>query len=218
MWNKSSWIALTCVGLMIVASMLWLDQPVGTYFRMLGQTTPQLVAPFKAITDAGKSQWFLVPLGVYMAAMLAMCRIYAAKRAVWRAHIAKAGFVFASLAISGLATDGIKILVGRPRPTLLAQDIFNQFTPFIHDAKWWSFPSGHSTSVMALALAVNLITPRWRWPFLFFAGVIMSSRIIIAAHYPADVLGGIVVALVVHDALRCQFFQRGWLKTPPTRK
>lgn len=195
--------------------MLWFDQPVGTYFRALGQITPQLVAPFKTITDAGKSQWFLVPLAVYMVAMLAMCRIQAANRTVWRTHFTKAGFVFASLAVSGLLTDGIKILVGRPRPALLEQGIFNQFTPFINDAKWWSFPSGHSTSVMALALAVNLISPRWRWPFLLFAGAIMSSRIIIAAHYPADVLGGIVVALVVHDALLCQFSRRDWLKVLP---
>lgn len=203
------------MSLMIGVSMLWFDQSVETYFRALDRTTPQLVAPFKTITDAGKSQWFLVPLAIYIAAMLAMCRIYAAKRAVWRAHIAKAGFTFTSLAISGLATDGIKILVGRPRPALLEQGIFNQFTPFIHDAKWWSFPSGHSTSVMALALAVNLIAPRWRWPFLLFAGAIMSSRIITAAHYPADVLGGIVVALVVHDALLYHFARHGWLKVPP---
>ena len=208
--NKSYIFTLTGLTISIGASMLWLDRPVALYFKTLDLTMPQLVAPFKIITDAGKSQWYLFPLAGYLALVIAMIRMKPNDRPLWSARLAKAGFVFTSLAVSGLLADGIKILLGRPRPVLLAQDIFNQFAPFTFDARWWSFPSGHSTSVMALALAVSMLTPAWRWPFLVFAGIIMSSRIIIAAHYPSDVMGGVAVAILVHCALQKLFVRRGW--------
>ncbi len=208
--NKPNVIAICCLVIVVGVCMHWIDRPVAEYFKLLDLTAPQLIKPFKTITDAGKSQWFLLPLAAFCIFSLAMMRIRQDRKKLWADRLSKAAFTFSSLAVSGLLTDAIKILVGRPRPTLLAQDIYNQFAPFTFDAKWWSFPSGHSTTVMALALAVGMIAPRWRWPFLLFAGVIISSRIIVAAHYPADAIGGIAVAILVHGALLHIFIRRRW--------
>ncbi|MGB4101633.1 MAG: phosphatase PAP2 family protein [Alphaproteobacteria bacterium] len=208
--NNARLAALLGMVMAIGLCMLWIDRPVAEFFKLLDRTTPQLVAPFKFLTDAGKSHWFLLPLAAWCAYAWVSLRFRPGQSAVWRPRLAGGGFIFTSVAASGLLTNALKILAGRSRPVFLDQDIFNQFTPLAFDAKWWSFPSGHSTTVMALALAVGVVAPRWRWPFLIFAGIIMASRVIVAAHYPADLLGGVLVAILTHSVLLYIFVRRRW--------
>jgi membrane-associated phospholipid phosphatase len=62
-----------------------------------------------------------------------------------------------------------------------------------------SWPSGHSTAAMALALCALLVaSPRWR-PTVAVAGTTLSigvsfSLLSLGWHYPSDVLGGYLVA------------------------
>jgi membrane-associated phospholipid phosphatase len=62
-----------------------------------------------------------------------------------------------------------------------------------------SFPSGHATASMALALsAIIVATPRWR-PYVaalgaLFAIAVSYSFLTLDWHYPSDVLGGYLVA------------------------
>jgi membrane-associated phospholipid phosphatase len=62
-----------------------------------------------------------------------------------------------------------------------------------------SWPSGHATASMSLALAAVLVaSPRWR-PALAAAGAAFATAVgcaivILAWHYPSDVLGGWLVA------------------------
>jgi membrane-associated phospholipid phosphatase len=62
-----------------------------------------------------------------------------------------------------------------------------------------SFPSGHATASMALALAAILVAaPRWR-PLVAIGGALFSlavseSIMLLAWHFPSDVAGGFLVA------------------------
>lgn len=103
---------------------------------------------------------------------------------------------------ANLLTQGLKVLLAHPRPR-----------PFLQGAHIGAdaFPSGHATASMALALAAILVASQaWR-PLVavlggLFALGVSESLMVLAWHYPSDVVGGFLVAtssaLVVLAALR----------------
>src|SRR5207237_6468526 len=71
--------------------------------------------------------------------------------------------------------------------------------PDRHGALKASFPSGHATVAMALALAVVVVSPRVLRAPLAVAGAVYAAAVGISLvalgwHYPSDVLGGFIVA------------------------
>lgn len=104
---------------------------------------------------------------------------------------------FAPLVLTGLGTlvfaDGIlKPLVARLRPTVEMGAIIlgNGSTDF-------SFPSGHATMSFAAAVVLSREEPRWKWLFYLLAIAISFSRIYIGKHYPADVLAGAILGIII---------------------
>jgi len=102
-------------------------------------------------------------------------------------------FVF----IAGAAGDIAKLLIGRERPVAEMAGLIGRTVPF----KTLSFPSGHTTKAVALALPFVYVPLRnvpfltfFRIMILFIAVVISYSRIALQAHYPSDVMGGIGTA------------------------
>jgi membrane-associated phospholipid phosphatase len=60
-----------------------------------------------------------------------------------------------------------------------------------------SFPSGHSGSAAAFAVAVGDVTPALRVPLRVAASVVAFSRVYTGVHYPGDVLVGAAVGALV---------------------
>jgi membrane-associated phospholipid phosphatase len=91
--------------------------------------------------------------------------------------------------VGAIATsEGLKHLV-LPRPMLLAS------SPVTHN----TYPSGHSTVAMSVALAAVLVAPRqWRGATalvgLVYAWSVGASTLIAGAHRPSDVAGGFAVS------------------------
>jgi membrane-associated phospholipid phosphatase len=166
-----------------------------------------LIGGFNAITDYGKSGWFLWPLGVLfvffvVAASLAPGRV---PHLVFASVAARLGFLFTAIALPGLIVTVIKQLIGRLRPS--EQGPF-QFEPFVFRPEYASMPSGHSTTALAVALAVGALYPRLRPILWIYAALIVISRVVIGAHYPSDVLAGAVVGAVGALAVRNWFAVR----------
>jgi lipid A 4'-phosphatase len=113
-----------------------------------------------------------------------------------RALSAIPAFLFASIAASGLVVDIMKIGFGRARPKLLFSSDLYGFTWLGWRSDHWSFPSGHSATIVALFSALW-----WLWPqhvlFYILAATILSlSRVVVGAHYPSDVMAGALVAVL----------------------
>lgn len=60
-----------------------------------------------------------------------------------------------------------------------------------------SFPSGHSASAAAFAVAVGTVVPRLRVPLRAAAAVVGFSRVYTGVHYPGDVVVGAAVGAVL---------------------
>jgi undecaprenyl-diphosphatase len=59
-----------------------------------------------------------------------------------------------------------------------------------------SFPSGHSASAAAFAVAVGDVLPTLRWPLRIAGSVVAFSRVYTGVHYPGDVVAGVASGLV----------------------
>jgi membrane-associated phospholipid phosphatase len=65
-----------------------------------------------------------------------------------------------------------------------------------------SFPSGHSATAVAFAIALSMVYPRGKWFFATLALMAIWQRIYCGAHYPSDCIAGAGVALAIASLWR----------------
>jgi undecaprenyl-diphosphatase len=156
---------------------------------------------FNEITDYGRSGWFLWPSGILIIvlAVLAATTQRLARLTVV-SLIARLEFIFVAIALPGLVVTVVKRLIGRVRPSIVGPFAY---VPFSWRPDYASMPSGHATTAFAVAVALGALWPRARPLLWLYAIVIAASRVIIAAHYPSDVIAGACVggfaALIVRN-------------------
>ena len=169
-------------------------------------------APFFFITDYGLSDWILIPsLLVTIVAVPAMFLLRRLPRLVAYEIALLSGFIFLGVAIPGLIANLLKRLIGRGRPDEFADVGAFFFRNFSNDWQFQSFPSGHSTTAIALAFVIGFLRPRL-FPLFFAIGIIVSlSRVPVGMHYPSDVFGGVIVGMLGAYLIRNLFARRRWL-------
>ncbi len=101
----------------------------------------------------------------------------------------------AAFVSSGVLTQLVKHLVGRPRPRLLSQGI-EHFGPTLASGLD-SFPSGHASTAVAVAVVLSLWFPKATPVLMILAAFVAASRVLGGAHFIMDVLGGVCLGLVV---------------------
>ncbi len=107
-----------------------------------------------------------------------------------RPDVVWAGCLAAILA--ALWVQGIKPVAALPRPAaVLPAHIFHIIGPTLHRD---TFPSGHAATIFALAGVFTLsIASRWlRLLFILSAVAVAASRVAVGAHWPLDVLAGML--------------------------
>lgn len=153
---------------------------------------------FDVVTRFGKSDWLLIPTGVFCVALLFADWSRTGRRvaAAWIEVGSLTAFFFFSIAFAGIITNLVKWTVGRSRPVLFADDGVFTLSFLSFDYPHVSFPSGHATTVAAAFVAIALIF-RGRWVLFTVVGVaaaaIAVSRVGVRAHFPSDVVAGIFV-------------------------
>lgn len=190
-WTRAMTILLL-VGLGLVAAAHLLDAPATAYVR---QSHSPLITFMTYITDIGLSGWYLVPAGLLFLAVALLD--WEARDRLGRSRLAylfgQAGYAFFAVAVSGLLGNVIKVLVGRGRPEFFDEHGTLYFRPLEAAHDFSSFPSGHSTTVGAVAMVLMLWFPRWRVPIALLALFAAATRIAARAHYPSDIAAGLLV-------------------------
>lgn len=180
------------------ASYAWIDIPLARALQGIGPATHMV---FGFITRFGEGGVYLVPLG------LLFLWTYVKGETRWAA---RAGFVFAAVAIPGIFADIIKPVFGRARPVLLFRENLFGFTWSGAHANSWSFPSGHSITVAALAVSLCAIYPQ-AWPaYALLALLVMASRIVLDQHYLSDVIAGAYIGVAFAWGFVALAKARGW--------
>jgi membrane-associated phospholipid phosphatase len=175
-----------------------LDQPVARFFATAGPGVKEI---FDLITRLGIS----LP---YLAASFAgfiFFRFIKKNETLANA----AAFLFIAIALSGLANDLIKVMVGRSRPCLLLTEGIYRFEPFAHQYYYASFPSGHANTIAALCYGLRLSTGRFKYIWPVIALAVMASRLVLEAHFLSDVIFGAWLGVVVTWLTAAVFEKKG---------
>ena len=132
------------------------------------------------------------------------------------------GFVLLTLAVGdGLVCNGLKQVIGRPRPSAVMSDAISLTGP----GSSGSMPSAHTANCFSVAAVAVLFYHRAIWFMLPIASLVGFSRIYIGAHYPSDVavgaLLGITYSVVISIGLNGlwrglgpRFFPLWWTRWP----
>ena len=177
---KIYYTLFTFVVLLVLYSYFQLDKIILDYiYHQWGNP----MIPFGAIhtfSQIGKSTWYIV--GGILAYI------------IWRDRnptIAKASlYILSTTIVSGILTNIIKVIFGRARPALYIEDHIYGFSWFNIDVVYRSFPSGHSTTAMAIAMGFALLLPKYRIWFITLGITIALSRVVLTEHYLSDVIAG----------------------------
>ena len=175
---------------------LFFDEPM---LRWLARMPPALIAVAEYITALGLSGYMLAISAAVMVRSLILKgdERYASLRYEITLLLERCFYVFACVALSGVAAQILKHVIGRARPTLI--DLLGplHIQMFSLNAKFASFPSGHAASIFSAATAIGLLIPRLRGLLLGVAFVVASSRVVVGSHYVSDTIAGAGLGILV---------------------
>lgn len=173
-------LTAACFAAMAVAVLLAGAHPADAAARdsLLRLNSPVVVTIMRMITLLGHA-WVLAPATVLLLV------VFAEARARWWVWVG-------AMLLAPIAEATFKGLIGRPRP----------FDPS------FGFPSGHATAaatffgaVIYLAGALGPPTRTWVRALAGLAIVLVAmSRVMLRAHWPSDVIGGVALGLALASA------------------
>ncbi|NHB77395.1 phosphatase PAP2 family protein [Rhodobacter calidifons] len=202
--SRLSWLGTFACALLLVAVVA--DGAVRDLARSLD---PSVVAVLRGVTQFGNSAW---PIGISLL-LLGAVTIVARQanpfpREALRNLRSALLLVLGSVAISGTIASLTKNLIGRARPSTGDAQVF-EFAAMTFRAGWAAFPSGHSTTAIACAIALAVALPRQAFFWLALGLLTALSRAFLGVHWLSDCLAGLALGTLVTLALRDWMERRG---------
>jgi membrane-associated phospholipid phosphatase len=105
--------------------------------------------------------------------------------------------------LAGTMVNTLRLTTGRTRPRVSPAMEQAWYGPY-HEGKWTvghaeynSFPSGHTATAMAFAAIIFLGSPFWGIVALFLAALVASSRVLLGAHHPSDLIAATLLSFAL---------------------
>jgi undecaprenyl-diphosphatase len=112
---------------------------------------------------------------------------------------------------SSLLPHALKSLFEQERPDRLTLSGHLRGIP-LSGKKYDAFPSGHAMHMGALASAARELPPKWRNTIWVLSAGLVSTRVILLAHWVSDVAAGVVMGAAMERAIRLITRHGSWTK------
>lgn len=126
-----------------------------------------------------------------------------------------AWFVAISIILSGIACILLKILFGRARPELWIYHQIYGFYWLQFNPSYWSFPSGHATTLMSIAFALSFLYPHKKTLFFVLASPLVITRILLFQHFLSDIIAATIISFVETTFLYHYLNNKQFFNTQP---
>ncbi|MGC2854602.1 phosphatase PAP2 family protein [Novispirillum sp. DQ9] len=207
-WLKSRPLlaAVLYAAVFSVISMALIDRPLALWLK--SDLDPHVFGFFKTITDIGLGGgWFALAILAWLGAMAAAgLALTTTGHELWRLRARSASYVLATMAVSGVLVQALKLSIGRLRPKYLFENGAYGFEPFSGAN---SYPSGHSQVIWSVMIALWFVYPRYRAAYVVVALLVSLSRVATTVHFLSDTVMGSVLAIVVAVLIKDWFERDG---------
>jgi undecaprenyl-diphosphatase len=208
MRKRSPLIWLLPLALVAILLAFQVDQPLA---QAMANISPRIKKVAVLVSWFGKGGVILFPTGLLILFGMFMKIARPDREDFWDPILRALIVVFVIVAAAGLADDLLKVIFGRARPFMWLAGDSSGFHPFRFKSDLNSFPSGHTTTSFAAAVALSALFPRLRVLFFLVAAAIGASRIAQDVHYLSDVVAGAALGLTVAVLILPPFHKRNWI-------
>jgi membrane-associated phospholipid phosphatase len=198
---RHSLLITAIVGAVIIALIYELDA------REIALMPPRGSAslwPVRILTDFGQDTYVLLLLVIAIVAP----GLHVSSQPLLLNLGTRLQYLFFAVLVPVLAGELIKWIAGRGRPFVGGKANAFNFVPFNGTEAYASFPSAHAITSVALAFAVTAVWPRTRPVMILYALLIVTSRLVLLAHHPSDVVAGALIGVIGAMAVRYWFAAR----------
>jgi membrane-associated phospholipid phosphatase len=165
--------------------------------------------PVRILTDFGQDAYVLWLLaGMLLVVAIIAPGLRGTSQSLLLSIGTRLEFLFFAVLVPVLAGELIKWIAGRGRPFVGGKANAFNFVPFNGTEAYASFPSAHAITSVALAFAVTAVWPRTRPVMILYALLIVTSRLVLLAHHPSDVVAGALIGMIGAMAVRYWFAAR----------
>ena len=186
--GKKTLITFLIAALIYLAFFFWLDRDVDLWvYRNLADTWIRQTGQIVSTIATG----FYIRLALALGLILVVIVDPRLKKN-WTQNLL---FICLSCAVALVIGEGLKYLLGRHRPVMLFEQNKYGLTFFAEDGAQHSSPSGHTLRAFSILTALSLLFRRGRIFFIALAVLIGISRVVVTAHYPADVIFGAFIGI-----------------------
>lgn len=199
--NKNKFFIATIISLLLAAVLFYYSHALGkeSLFLSLNKNEGSFADKFFYVFTFGGDALMWIP------ALLIVIFLLKRKDAI--------ALVIAAFVLSTIFVQGVKNLIPEDRPIKAISN-----TSLIHTVQGVevhtinSFPSGHSTTAFCIYFVFCLLIKKRWWVLVGFiyAVTVGYSRVYLAQHFPFDVAGGIVTAII--SVWLSVFVQQYWWK------
>lgn len=201
---KKPWVMCLMISLIVVC-FFYVDQRLAFFFNAFHEKIRLL-------------KWFSM-LGlniIYLAGFLAAAFFfrYIRQNPLWEE---RCWFLWLSLLFTNGICTILKVSLGRARPSLWLNEQLYGFYGWHLKADFWSFPSGHATTIMTIAFSLCILFPRYAYRYIALGLLVVLSRVLLVHHYLSDVISAVYLVLLEMGVLLWFVQKKAWFQTALAR-